>query len=82
MVISDCSLVVTTFSKQTWPLQRIATRVISIVTFVDEVNPINSAHAEFMPPLAHAVLSKGVCPVLMSKIIFSVPAASAQSGRA
>jgi hypothetical protein len=53
-----------------------------MVTFADEVNPINSAHAEFMPPLAHAVLSKGVCPVLMSKIIFSVPAASAQSGRA
>src|ERR1700747_2259505 len=28
----DCSFVVTTFSRHSWPLQRIATRVMSIVT--------------------------------------------------
>jgi hypothetical protein len=49
-VIPDCSLVVTTFSKHSGPLQRIATRVISTVTFVDEEYPISSALAEFMPP--------------------------------
>src|SRR6266849_1870823 len=50
MVMPDCSLVVTTFSRHSWLLQRIATRVTSIVTFVDEEYPVNSAHAEFMPP--------------------------------
>ena len=32
MVIPDCSLVVTTFSRHSWLLQRIATRVTSMVT--------------------------------------------------
>src|SRR6202158_949739 len=36
MVMPDCSLVERIFSRHSWPLQRIATRVISIVTFVDE----------------------------------------------
>jgi hypothetical protein len=50
MVMPDCSLVVTTFSRHSWLLQRIATRVTSIVTFVDEEYPVNSAHAELTPP--------------------------------
>src|SRR5258708_227523 len=34
MVIPDCSLLVTTFSRQSWPLQRTATRVTSMMSFV------------------------------------------------
>src|SRR5665213_2015203 len=34
MVIPDCSLLVTTFSRHSWPLQRTATRVTSMATFV------------------------------------------------
>src|SRR5580704_13878388 len=33
MVIPDCSLLVTTFSRHSWPLQRTATRVTSMVSF-------------------------------------------------
>ena len=47
IVIPDISLLVTTFSRQSWPLQRIATRVTSMVTFVDR--DAGSVHAEFMP---------------------------------
>src|ERR1700682_5565605 len=35
MVIPDCSLLVTTFSRQSWPLQSTATRGTSMVSFVD-----------------------------------------------
>src|SRR6266702_4078813 len=59
MVMPDCSLLVTTFSRHSWLLQRIATRVISILTFVGEKYPVNSAHADFMPALARAVLFSG-----------------------
>ena|SRR5258708_37502862 len=38
----DCSLVVTTFSRHSWPLQRTATRVTSMVTFADEEYPVSS----------------------------------------
>jgi hypothetical protein len=34
MVMPDCSLLVTTFSIQSWPLQRMATRVTSMVAFI------------------------------------------------
>ena len=56
MEIPDCSLVVTTFSKHSWPLQRIATRVTSMATFVGEEHPVSSTHAEFMPPLVPPTL--------------------------
>src|SRR5689334_9359957 len=36
MVMPDWSLVVTTFSRQSWLLQRTATRVTSMATFVDK----------------------------------------------
>jgi hypothetical protein len=57
MVMPDCSLVVTTFSRHSWPLQRIATRVTSIVAFVDEEYPVESPYAEFMPACMGATLS-------------------------
>jgi hypothetical protein len=57
MVMLDCSLVVTTFSRHSWPLQRIATSVTSMMTFVDEEYPASSAHAQFMPALVPALLS-------------------------
>src|ERR1700687_544621 len=44
MVMPDCSLVVTIFSRHSWPLQRIATRVISTATCVDEVCPVGGVH--------------------------------------
>src|SRR3954470_23340165 len=49
MVIPDCSLVVTTFSRHSWLLQRIATRVTSMVTFVDEEYLVSSAHLVHVP---------------------------------
>src|SRR5882724_13378825 len=55
MVMPDWSLVVTTFSRQSWLLQRTATRVTSMVTFVDKEYPLRSANAGFMPTLVHAV---------------------------
>src|SRR3979490_563280 len=42
IVMPDCSLLVTTFSRQTGPLQRMATRVTSMVTFIDEEYPVDS----------------------------------------
>src|SRR5262245_8307470 len=46
----DCSLVVTTFSRQSWLLlQRMATRVTSMGTFVDLRASVRSTHAGFMP---------------------------------
>src|SRR6266851_570337 len=59
MVMPDWSLLVTTFPRHSWLLQRIATRVTSIFTFIGEKYPVNSAHAEFMPALARAVLFSG-----------------------
>src|SRR5258705_11538403 len=50
MVMPDCSLVVTTFSRHSWLLQRIATRVTSMVTFVDEEYLVSSAHLVHVPP--------------------------------
>ena len=42
-------------SRQSWLLQRTATRVTSMVTFVDKEYPLRSANAGFMPTLVHAV---------------------------
>src|SRR5882724_7255900 len=50
MVMPDWSLVVTTFSRQSWLLQRTATRVMSMVTFADKEYPVRSTNAGFMPP--------------------------------
>src|SRR5258707_14082644 len=71
MVMPDWSLVVTTFSRQSWLLQRTATRVTSMATFVDKEYPIRSAsfnqcrvHANigarrfFGPPLREFDLKK------------------------
>ena len=55
MVMPDWSLVVTTFSRQSWLLQRTATRVTSMATFVDKENPVRSANAGFMPTSVNAV---------------------------
>ena len=49
MVMPDCSLVVTIFSRHSWLLQRMATRVTSIVAFVHEEHPVNSVYAAFVP---------------------------------
>jgi hypothetical protein len=49
MVMPDCSLVVTTFSRHSWLLQRIATRVTSMVTLVDEEYLVSSAHLVHVP---------------------------------
>jgi hypothetical protein len=43
-----------------WLLQRIATRVISIFTFVGEKYPVNSTHAEFMPALVRVARSSNL----------------------
>src|SRR5216684_3316182 len=64
IVMPDCSLVVTTFSKHSWPLQRIATRVTSIVTFVNEDRP-SSNHRNHRP-----IVGAPVAP----QIAASVPA--------
>src|SRR5712691_10713469 len=65
MVMPDCSLVVTIFSRQSWPLQRRATRVTSMVTFMDEECPVRLTHAGFMPARLHAYLREftGVFPI-------------------
>jgi hypothetical protein len=42
---------VTTFSMQSWPLQRTATRVTSIGAFVGKKNPVGADHAGFVPLL-------------------------------
>jgi hypothetical protein len=51
----DWSLVVTTFSRQSWLLQRTATRVTSMATFADKENPVRSINAGFMPTSVNAV---------------------------
>src|SRR3954470_18529411 len=51
MVIPDCSLVVTTFSRQSWLLQRIATKGKRKVTSLLREYPAVQVHAEFMPQL-------------------------------
>src|ERR1700678_2941 len=56
MVMPDCSLVVTTFSRHSGPLQRTATRVTSMVTFCSLKNPASSVYAGFMPAFAPAVV--------------------------
>ena len=61
MVMPDCSLVVTTFSKQSWPLQRTATRVMSMVSFRNEL-PIRT-----MQGLCHDLL-RPVLTVLKRKV--------------
>src|ERR1700722_13278967 len=40
MVMPDCSLVVTIFSRHSGPLQRTATRVTSMATFANEEHPV------------------------------------------
>jgi hypothetical protein len=42
--------VVTTFSMQSWALQRTATRVTSIAAFVGKKNPVGQGYAGFVPP--------------------------------
>src|SRR6476620_10375719 len=54
MVMPDCSLVVTIFSRHSWLLQRTATSVTSMVTF--SMRTVSSVHAEFMPPLVRTVI--------------------------
>jgi hypothetical protein len=49
MVMPDCSLVVTTFSIHSWPLQRTATRVTSIGALHWSWEPGEGYHAGFMP---------------------------------
>src|SRR5271165_5827979 len=48
IVMPDCSELVTTFSRQSCPLQRTATRVTSMATF-SNVEDLAKTHAGFMP---------------------------------
>src|SRR5882724_3108591 len=56
MVMPDCSLLVTTFSRHSWLLQRTATSVTSIGPSL--MGTVRSALAGFMPMLARAVFPR------------------------
>src|SRR6516164_10459135 len=55
MVMPDISLLVTTFSRHSWPLQSTATSVMSMATFLFGKYPVGSGHAGFVPVPATAL---------------------------
>src|SRR6266851_4977366 len=73
----DCSLVVTTFSKHSWPLQRIATRVTSIVTFVNEDRP-SSNHRNHRPIVGAPVAPQIAASVPAIALTRNAPKAAAK----